>query len=83
MKKSDAKMLAKNVLEYFLCNAEYWGEVDLLSDGLTDEEYEEVNKEFNKIVDRLYKQYDLYNAFVKSDLFLKERKEVKYVKNVL
>nr|UWG85038.1 MAG: hypothetical protein [Bacteriophage sp.] len=50
---------AKKVLNHFLDNAGYWTEVENLTDGLTEEEIQEVNAEVATMIQSITKRYKL------------------------
>lgn len=50
---------AKKVLNHFLDNAGYWTEVENLTDGLTEEEIQEVNAEVATMIQSIAKRYKL------------------------
>lgn len=50
---------AKKVLNHFLDNAGYWTEVENLTDGLTEEEIQEVNAEVATMIQSIMKRYKL------------------------
>ena len=50
---------AKKVLNHFLDNAGYWTEVENLTDGLTEEEIQEVNTEVATMIQSITKRYKL------------------------
>lgn len=50
---------AKKVLNHFLGNAGYWTEVENLTDGLTEEEIQEVNAEVATMIQSITKRYKL------------------------
>ncbi len=50
---------AKKVLNHFLDNAGYWTEVEDLTDGLTEEEIQEVNAEVATMIQSITKRYKL------------------------
>lgn len=50
---------AKKVLNHFLDNAGYWTEVENLTDGLTEEEIQEVNTEVATMIQSIAKRYKL------------------------
>ena len=50
---------AKKVLNHFLDNAGYWTEVENLTDGLTEEEIQEVNAEVATMIQSVTKRYKL------------------------
>lgn len=50
---------AKKVLNHFLDNAGYWMEVENLTDGLTEEEIQEVNAEVATMIQSITKRYKL------------------------
>lgn len=50
---------AKKVLNHFLDNAWYWTEVENLTDGLTEEEIQEVNAEVATMIQSITKRYKL------------------------
>jgi len=50
---------AKKVLNHFLDNAGYWTEVENLTDGLTEEEIQDVNAEVATMIQSITKRYKL------------------------
>lgn len=50
---------AKKVLNHFLDNAGYWTEVENLTDGLTEEEIQEVNAEVATMIQSITKRHKL------------------------
>lgn len=50
---------AKKVLNHFLDNAGYWTEVENLTDGLTEEEIQEVNAEVATMIQSITNRYKL------------------------
>lgn len=50
---------AKKVLNHFLDNAGYWTEAENLTDGLTEEEIQEVNAEVATMIQSITKRYKL------------------------
>lgn len=50
---------AKKVLNHFLGNAGYWTEVENLTDGMTEEEIQEVNAEVATMIQSITKRYKL------------------------
>lgn len=50
---------AKKVLNHFLDNAGYWTETESLTDGLTEEEIQEVSTEVATMIQSITKRYKL------------------------
>ncbi len=71
---------AKKVLNHFLDNAGYWTEVENLTDGLTEEEIQEVNAEVATMIQSITKRYKL-DVMLPAELVVEEKpqEEVKAV----
>jgi hypothetical protein len=50
---------AKKVLNHFLDNAEYWTETESLTEGLTEDEIQEVSAEVATMIQSITKRYKL------------------------
>lgn len=63
---------AKKVLNHFLDNAGYWTEVENLTDGLTEEEIQEVNAEVAMVIQSITKRYKL-DVMLPAELVVEEK----------
>lgn len=63
---------AKKVLNHFLDNAGYWTEVENLTDGLTEEEIQEVNAEVAMMIQSITKRYKL-DVMLPAELVVEEK----------
>lgn len=63
---------AKKVLNHFLDNAGYWTEVENLTDGLTEEEIQEVNAEVATMIQSITKRYKL-DVMLPAELVVEEK----------
>ncbi len=63
---------AKKVLNHFLDNAGYWTEVENLTDGLTEEEIQEVNAEVATMIQSITKRYKL-DVMLPTELVVEEK----------
>lgn len=63
---------AKKVLNHFLDNAGYWTEVENLTDGLTEEEIQEVNAEVATMIQSITKRYKL-DVMLPAELAVEEK----------
>lgn len=63
---------AKKVLNHFLDNAGYWTEVENLTDGLTEEEIQEVNAEVATMIQSITKRYKL-DVILPAELVVEEK----------
>lgn len=63
---------AKKVLNHFLDNAGYWTEVENLTDGLTEEEIQEVNAEVATMIQGITKRYKL-DVMLPAELVVEEK----------
>lgn len=63
---------AKKVLNHFLDNAWYWTEVENLTDGLTEEEIQEVNAEVATMIQSITKRYKL-DVILPAELVVEEK----------
>lgn len=63
---------AKKVLNHFLDNAVYWTEVENLTDGLTEEEIQEVNAEVATMIQSITKRYKL-DVMLPAELVVEEK----------
>lgn len=63
---------AKKVLNHFLDNAGYWTEVENLTDGLTEEEIQEVNAEVAMMIQSITKRYKL-DVMLPTELVVEEK----------
>lgn len=71
---------AKKVINYFLDNAGNWNESESLTDGLTNEEIQEVNTEVVTMIQSITKRYKLdvmlpAEPVVKEELVIEEKVE--------
>lgn len=62
----------KKVLNHFLDNAGYWTEVENLTDGLTEEEIQEVNAEVATMIQSITKRYKL-DVMLPAELVVEEK----------
>lgn len=63
---------AKKVLNHFLDNAGYWTEVENLTDGLTEEEIQEVNAEVATMIQSITNRYKL-DVMLPAELVVEEK----------
>lgn len=63
---------AKKVLNHFLDNAGYWTEVENLTDGLTEEEIQEVNAEVATMIQSITKRYKM-DVMLPAELVVEEK----------
>ena len=59
MKWDEKHDRAKKVLNHFLDNAGYWSETENLTDGLTEDEIQEVSAEVATMIQSITKRYKL------------------------
>ena len=59
MKKKEKHEKAKQIVSHFLDNADYWTEIEYLSNGLSKEEINETDEELYKLIGSIRKRFNI------------------------